>query len=75
MIMGYVCDTAFLSGQKKQQQRNKTISVGLMGDAAFFARAKNPYHHIRSTAVWSFTPHTISNRHTCQKENCMIDRL
>ena len=65
--------------------------MGHMGDTAFFAHAKNPYHqvtwviqlfclrkkpilpYLEQSAVLPLTPHTISNRQTCQKEKIMID--
>ena len=64
-----------------------------VGDTAFFARAKIPYHqvtwviqlfcpckkpvspHLKHSEVLPLTLHTISNKHTCQKEKCMINRL
>ena len=62
VIMGHVGDTAFLPG-------HITRSRGWYG-------FKNPYHYIRSTrrsCLWLRIQ--ISNRRTCQKEKCMINRL
>ena len=68
MIMGHVDDTAFCPGKKP-------VSPGHLGDMAFLPCAKNPYHHTEHSAVLPLTRHTISNRQTCQKEKCMINRL
>ena len=62
-------DTAFLSGQKP-------ISPGQVGDSAFLPGGKKPVSpHSEYSAVLPLTPHTISNRQTCQKEKCMKNRL
>ena len=71
MMMGHVDDTAFSPGQKP-------ISPGHVGDTAFFARAKkkqkkNISPHSEHSAVLPLTPHTISNRQTCQKDK-MYDK-
>ena len=58
----------------------KRCENGSSGWWGFFAWAKNSYYQvtrwvIRLSAVLPLTPHMISNRQTCQKENCMINRL
>ena len=51
--------------------------MGHVGDTAFLqhGKKKNISPHSEHSAVLPLIPHTISNRQTCQKEKCMINRL
>ena len=70
MIMGHVGDTAFFCPGKKP------ISPGhVQKKKKKKKKKKNISPHSEHSAVLPLTPHTISNRQTCQKEKCMINRL
>ena len=63
--MSYVGDTAFLPVPKKKTKQKKT---GHVGDTAFL-QGQNPISpHSEHLAVLPLSPHSISNRQTCQKE-------
>ena len=50
--------------------------MGHVDDTAFLpGQKKNISPHSEHSAVLPLTPHTISNMQTCQKDNCMINRL
>ena len=47
--------------------------MGHMVDTAFLLGQKPISPHSEHSVVLPLTPHTISNRQTCQKEKCMIN--
>ena len=53
----------------------KPISPGHVCDTAFLPWKKPISPHSEHSTVLPLTPHTISNRQTCQKEKCMVNRL
>ena len=63
VIMGHVGDMAFLPGQK----------IHITWSHCLCKKPISP--HLENSVVLPLTPHTISNRQTCQKEKCMINRL
>ena len=70
MIIGHVGNTAFFARVKPSH----------VGDTAFLPgqkkkKQKNISPHSEHWVILPSTPYTISNRHTCQKEQCMINML
>ena len=49
--------------------------MGQVGDTAFLLEKKSISPHSEHSAVLLLTLHMISNRQTCQKEKCMINRI
>ena len=69
MIMGHMGDTA-LSLEQKNPYHQVAYMIRL-----FCPDKKSISPHLELLAVLPLTLHTTSNRQTCQKEKCMINRL
>ena len=69
VIMGHVGDMAFFAWTKNPYYQ-VTWVIWL------FCPGKKPVSpYSEHSTVLLLTPHMISNRQTCQKEKCMINRL